>query len=49
MKYNHQAYPNVPDGEIIDHLDGVKGKAIIANDRINEVQTGIMGLSLLDK
>ncbi|RKD33341.1 hypothetical protein [Lacrimispora algidixylanolytica] len=49
LKYNHQAYPNVPDGEIIDHLDGVKGKAIIANDRINEVQTGIMGLSLLDK
>ncbi|WP_313071484.1 hypothetical protein [Lacrimispora sp.] len=49
LKYNRQAYPNVPDGEIIDHLDGVKGKAIIANDRINEVQTGIMGLSLLDK
>jgi hypothetical protein len=49
LKYNRQAYPNVPDGEIIDYLDGVKGKAIIANDRINEVQTGIMGLSLLDK
>ncbi|GLC81487.1 hypothetical protein [Lacrimispora brassicae] len=49
LKYTHEAYPNVPDGEMIDSLDGVKGKAIIANDRINEVQEGIMGISLSEK
>lgn len=49
LKYANNVYPNVPDGEMIDRLDGVTGKAIIANDRINEVQTGIMGLSLSDK
>jgi len=46
LKYKNGAYSNVPDGEIISSLEGVKGKAIIANDRINEVQKGIMGISL---
>ncbi|WP_349945119.1 hypothetical protein ABFV83_15600 [Lacrimispora sp. BS-2] len=46
LKFNNGAYSNVPDGEIINSLEGVKGKAIIANDRINEVQAGIMGINL---
>jgi len=49
LKYKNGAYPNVPDGEIINSLEGVKGKAIIANDRINEVQAGIMGLNLSEE
>ncbi len=49
LKYKNGAYPNVPDGEMIQSLEGIKGKAIIANDRINEVQAGIMGLSLSEK
>jgi hypothetical protein len=46
LKFKNGAYSNVPDGEIINSLEGVKGKAIIANDRINEVQAGIMGINL---
>jgi hypothetical protein len=49
LKYKNGAYPNVPDGEIINSLEGVKGKAIIANDRINEVQAGIMGINLSEE
>lgn len=49
LKYADGAYKNVPDGEMIDTLDGIKGKAIIANDRLNEVQEGIMGLSLSEQ
>ncbi len=49
LKYTNGAYKNVPDGEMIDRLDGITGKAIIANDLLNEVQAGIMGLSLSDK
>ncbi len=49
LKYKNGAYSNVPDGEIINSLEGVKGKAIIANDRINEVQAGIMGINLSEE
>ncbi|WP_313584271.1 hypothetical protein [Lacrimispora sp.] len=49
LKYKNGAYSNVPDGEIINSLEGVKGKAMIANDRINEVQAGIMGINLSEE
>ncbi len=48
LTYEDGEYTNVPDGKIIDSLDGIKGTAILANDFIAEVSNGIMGLNLAD-
>ncbi len=42
-------YPRVPDGKMIESLDGITGTAIIANDKIKEIEAGIMGLNLLSE
>lgn len=42
-------YIYVSDGKIIDTLDGVTGKAIIANDILKEIEAGIMGFDLLSE
>lgn len=47
LSYQDGGYVNVPDGKIIDTLDGITGKAIIANDLIKEMEAGIMGLNLV--
>lgn len=49
LSYKNGEYANVPDGKIIDTLDGITGKAIIANDLIKEVEAGIMGFNLAVK
>ncbi|MDF2803076.1 MAG: hypothetical protein K0S61_2979 [Anaerocolumna sp.] len=46
LTYTDGEYTNVPDGKIIDTLDGIKGNAIIANDLIQEISNGILGLNL---
>lgn len=47
LTFKDGEYVNVPDGEFIDSLDGISGKAIIANDLIQEATLGILGLNLL--
>lgn len=47
LSYQDGAYVNVPDGTMIDSLDGITGKAIIANDFIKESEAGIMGFNLI--
>ena len=42
-------YPRVPDGKMIESLEGITGIAIIANDKITEIEAGIMGLNLLSE
>lgn len=42
-------YIYVSDGKIIDNLDNVTGKAIIANDILKEIEAGIMGFDLLSE
>ncbi|MFT4143449.1 MAG: hypothetical protein QM644_03255 [Mobilitalea sp.] len=42
-------YPRVPDGKMIKALDGITGTAIIANDKIKEMEAGIMRLNLLSE
>lgn len=42
-------YPIVPDGKMVNSLEGIKGTAIIANDMIKEIEAGIMGLNLLSE
>lgn len=42
-------YPRVPDGKMIETLDGITGTAIIANDKIKEIEAGILGLNLLSE
>ncbi len=40
-------YNNVPDGDMIDSLEGITGEAILANDYMKEIEAGITGLNLL--
>ena len=47
LSYQDGEYVNVPDGAIIDNLDGITGKAIIANDFVKESEAGIMGFNLI--
>lgn len=42
-------YPRVPDGKMIETPDGITGTAIIANDKIKEIEAGILGLNLLSE
>lgn len=46
LSYKDGAYNNVPDGRMIDSLDKVTGKAILANDIIKESEAGYLGISL---
>lgn len=46
LSYKDGAYPNIPNGNVVKNLDGVKGNAILANDRLKEADAGIMGISL---
>lgn len=48
LSYEDGEYTNVPDGKIIDNLEGIKGIAILANDFLAEITNGIMGLNLAD-
>lgn len=43
---NGTSYTTVNDAKSIDTLDGVKGKAIIANDIVKEIANGQSGLTL---
>ncbi|SHO42971.1 hypothetical protein [Anaerocolumna xylanovorans] len=47
LSYQDGEYINVPDGKIIDSLQGITGKAIIANDFIKESEAGIKGFNLM--
>lgn len=42
-------YTRVGDGNMVKTLDGITGKAIIANDILSEIDAGINALSLLDE
>lgn len=43
------AFTRVADGRMVKTLEGITGKAIIANDILAEMDAGILGLSLLDE
>lgn len=49
LSYQNGEYLNVPDGKIIDTLDGITGTAIIANDIIKEVEAGTMRFNLISE
>lgn len=42
-------YQRVSDGTMVKNLEGITGTAIIANDILSEIDTGIMGLNLMSK
>ncbi len=42
-------YPRVSDGKMIESLNGITGTAIIANDKIKEIEAGILELNLLSE
>lgn len=48
LKYQNGAYPNTPNGQEIENLDGITGTAIIANDRSAEADNGIEWMNLKD-
>ncbi len=49
LKCNNGEYTKVADGGKVKTLEGITGKAIIANDLITEIEAGFMGLNLLDE
>lgn len=46
LTYSENFFPNVEDGETIETLEGITGKAIIANDLEKEADYGRAGLPL---
>ncbi|MFV0343630.1 MAG: hypothetical protein ACK5JH_12215 [Anaerocolumna sp.] len=46
LTFDEGEYVNVPDGLMIESLEGITGKAIIANDFLTEMESGIEGNNL---
>ena len=49
LKGSDGEYPRVSDGSMVKTLDGITGKAIIANDILGEMEANIIGLNLLEE